>query len=568
MEIGEKMAMLAAAAVVAPPPLPQYRMHVDADRDGSVDDDWRGLSRWAWGRGRRGAMFMCNNDDDDSASTEDHTDTRINGGNDASEVAPLVIRRTAPAPPGSWTGFLEVDAALASFVRVFDGQAAGAAEIIGPTRGASHQLPDLNFTQRELGVEAVRYAGQNFDGFVMVTFRIEDGGTQIYSQRAKLRVAPWMMPNHLDPAEKVFVANIGAPNARFRRDLAPLVAAAGCSLQERVSPPADRWMQDCMEIGFCAMPGRATPAVMRAKRDRPLQTFPRTLLAPDFGYQEIVPVAGDTTFDSNGNLEVTPPILSGTRTPYPWGRIYYGPGSGSELFDRETKEFLRAQRVQAPFEVDTGWLTVGHVDEVVSFVPAPGGRGFKLLVASPLRAYRILRDAARTHGAERLLVGRSFPGHGAAEVSIRDFLTVGISGLGLTGVQLRAFNLTVARHMQGVKAAFRRAIATRADEIIEIPILYFPSPGQTTVADALTGGMVNMLVVNSHCIIPKAFGPEVGGVDLFEQDLQTQLSALGLTPSFIDDWFEYHVQMGEVHCGTNTLRRPTTPAKWWEFGAR
>jgi protein-arginine deiminase len=42
------------------------------------------------------------------------------------------------------------------------------------------------------------------------------------------------------------------------------------------------------------------------------------------------------------------------------------------------------------------------------------------------------------------------------------------------------------------------------------------------------------------------------------------LSALGLTVSFLDDWKEYHVILGEVHCSSNTLRTPVS-AKWWEF---
>lgn len=73
-----------------------------------------------------------------------------------------------------------------------------------------------------------------------------------------------------------------------------------------------------------------------------------------------------------------------------------------------------------------------------------------------------------------------------------------------------------------------------------------------------------MLVINKQCIIPKPFGPVVGGKDLFEEDLKSKLTPLGLTVRFLDDWFEYHIALGEVHCGTNTLRTPKT-AKWWEF---
>jgi protein-arginine deiminase len=91
---------------------------------------------------------------------------------------------------------------------------------------------------------------------------------------------------------------------------------------------------------------------------------------------------------------------------------------------------------------------------------------------------------------------------------------------------------------------------------------------------ALTGDMVNMLVVNNHCIIPEARGPlTAAGVDLFQRDLGNKLTALGLTTHFIDCWQPYHEHHGEIHCGTNTWRKPanigtwlgTAPARWWEF---
>jgi len=576
VQIGEAVAVSILAASGSVAATPQYRLHLDARRRGSVDPDWRGLAVWRWGRAGRGAIVLCNNDDDDTASATDNADASINGGNDSQETAMLVFRRTGPAPPGSWAGFLEVSAANARRIRIFDSRAAGGAEILGPTAGARHRFLDLAFTEREYSMEAIRYAGSGFNGLVRLTFSIEDGGSVIFSQAATLRVAPWIMPNHLDPAEKVFVVNAGSDNSRFRAELSPLVGAAGCSLVQHAS--GDVWMQDCMEIGLAARPDgaspKAMPAVVRAKRNRPLRTFPRTLLAPDFGYEEVAPLSNATTFDSTGNLEVTPPILSGTRRRYPWGRIYYGrPGPSitrpGEDFDAVTRAFLRAQRVQAPFEIDTGWLTVGHVDEVVSFVPAPGGRRFKLLIASPRRAYAILRAARRTNGTARLLTGRGFPdgagGSHSAEVTITDFLTRGIPALGLTATTLRSFNNRVARHLNRIKQVFRREIRATADEIVEVPILYFPNEDEPVFADALTAGIVNMLVINRHCIAPKPFGPVVAGRDLFEQDLRTRLAGLGLTITFINDWYEYHVLLGEVHCGTNTLRRPTRPPKWWTF---
>jgi protein-arginine deiminase len=574
MQVGEPVAVPLPVDTTEPaaaPPRPNYHVHLDADRDGNVDDDWRNLHSWRWGRGRRGTIIFCNNDDDDGAGASDNEDARINGGNDNLELAPLVIRRDGPAPPGDWAGYLEVSRNDAGRFRLFDSRAAGGNEILGPTAGNRHRLPNLSFTELELGMEALRYAGRGFDdGSIEIYFSILEGGTEIFQQQVVVRVAPWMMPNHLEAAEKVFVTHGGPRYNNFRRDLRAAVTAAGCTLQVHnvTGPENDIWMQDCMEIGYSAVPGRGYPVVVRAKRDRPLQTFPPTIREVDFGYHAVVATSGDTTFDGTGNLEVTPPVTVGTRE-YPWGRIYYGPGMPGYAFDGRTRDFLRAQTVQRPFEVDTSWLLVGHVDEIISFVPAPGAKGWKLLLASPRRAYGILTGLEAAHGSELMLIGRHFNAAGgglrSAQVSIHDFLNVGISGLGLSASDLRAWNDGVATRMDGVRSTFQREIGATAADIIEVPILYMPNEEQPTLSDAITAAMVNMLVINGHCIPPRPFGPVVGGVDRFEEDLRTNLVALGRTVTFIDDWETYHVLSGEVHCGTNTLRRVRSNPRWWEY---
>jgi protein-arginine deiminase len=82
-------------------------------------------------------------------------------------------------------------------------------------------------------------------------------------------------------------------------------------------------------------------------------------------------------------------------------------------------------------------------------------------------------------------------------------------------------------------------------------------------------------------MIPKPFGPWIEdntnpnhGYDLFERDLTQKIAAIvnGPTCDFIDDWDDYHVALGEIHCGTNELRTPydgqaafgnVRYANWW-----
>lgn len=46
--------------------------------------------------------------------------------------------------------------------------------------------------------------------------------------------------------------------------------------------------------------------------------------------------------------------------------------SGGRRMAKVVRDFLKAQQVQAPVELYSDWLTVGHVDEFMTFIPIPG----------------------------------------------------------------------------------------------------------------------------------------------------------------------------------------------------
>ena len=46
-------------------------------------------------------------------------------------------------------------------------------------------------------------------------------------------------------------------------------------------------------------------------------------------------------------------------------------------------------------------------------------------------------------------------------------------------------------------------------------------------------------------------------------DGKLQFVAQGLTPVWVDSWY-YHLRFGEIHCGTNVLRKlPRGSSSWW-----
>jgi hypothetical protein len=737
----------------------RYYLHVDADRDGGIDPlpQPRGpIAPWQWGAAGRGAIVLCNNDYDGPAvpllqRQRDNANNVVEPDPDTREIARIEIRRvgpaTAPSAAANWTATLAILGGHHDKLRIFDGSAAGSAQLLGAASPAGpavaqHAIPlrtaaPASYAGAILGVEAVTYPRQGFDGCVQVELTISRNGSAPYSAGAELRIAPWLATHHAEEARRVYVADLGpdiprpgrpdhAGNSGFR---AALNAALNGTPLVQIPHAWDRWMQDCMEIGYSVLPLNAggtrrqrVEAVLQTYRDQDhddLKAVPRSLLARDFGYQESLGTAGaaaaalagaapvpvyvtaqaganaailaqgalpvglatpiqardaaaaaveqalrrwgsvdknaileasaavqalgapwnaaavadaianaavravadpngalglyaGNTLDSGGNLECTPPCQAGAGAApingvpaggkdYPWGRIYFGGGTaGTMEFDAATRAFLEAQWVQAPISLDTSWLEVGHVDEMMSFIPAADlpMHAWRLLMASPRRAYHLLgtvpHHAVVLQGRQFRQRGRWRPVNTTANVLLNGAATPILAprrmydqhgariatNRYLSAQQLNDYNLQVIQpRLDAVVNQLVAEIGLVPAEVIEVPVIFAPGEEsarlrppagghrrRTNLAGALTADMVNMLVVNDRCIVPDPFGPidPVTLVDVFQQDLTQQIAAanVNLTVTFIDDWYSYHCNMGEVHCGTNTNRHPANLATW------
>jgi hypothetical protein len=102
-------------------------------------------------------------------------------------------------------------------------------------------------------------------------------------------------------------------------------------------------------------------------------------------------------YNYGGNVESTPPVPGA-----PFGKIILGnhrfeyeDDDGEiltqELMDPDLLRVFAKQKKQPIVEINTGWLSVGHVDEMMSVVPHGNARsGFSILHASSDVAMRIL----------------------------------------------------------------------------------------------------------------------------------------------------------------------------------
>ena len=554
------------------------RLDVDADRDGTVGPDEGDRATWTFGAGQRGAVMLCNLDDDDTTGVEDAANAAVDGAADAQDLAPLVVRATGALPAGVT---LSLVPAPRDRVRVFASRTAGAAALAGPAPlPAEAAVPGAGTADVELGMEALTFPDAVFDGLVTVALVLRQGAVEVGRDTVVLRVAPFVMPSHLDRTETVYVMEEAGDNDAFIAGLAAATAAAGVALVRRpmASYGFDRWVQDTMEVGVNPVPGRAQHVALDAVRERGLDDFAHDeLLGPDFGFFRVRTPRGENTFDSHGNLEVSPPVTVNGRE-FRLGRIYYGEGRPAmggfppEPFNPEFLAFLNAQAVQSPFAIDTSWLAVGHVDEFLSTVPASTGRAFRLVVADTPSCVAMLRTLqAAGRGGLTLFTGHTDPFYG--ERTIDDIL--------VNTVLLDDNRLICQPRIEAALAVMVAELGLDpAADVLRIPSLFEESrfsprrndPADPAFFEALIPGVVNLLCITGqtfaghHLVMARPFGPVLNGVDQVEAEVRRRFATLGYTPGqlhFIDDFESYHMQMGEVHCGTNSRRRaPATP--WWE----
>uniref|UniRef100_A0A287D9X9 Peptidyl arginine deiminase 3 n=1 Tax=Ictidomys tridecemlineatus TaxID=43179 RepID=A0A287D9X9_ICTTR len=490
----------------------------DLNREGEQDGNFVDKRQWVWGPGGHGAILLVNCDrDDPSSNVQDNYDQHVGCLQDLEDMSLMVLRTQGPAA-------LFEDHRLVLHTSSSDARRARVFHVCGPedSCGAykcvlgqdkvSYEVPRLHGDEERFFVEGLRFPDAGFPGLLSFHVTLLDGSNEdfseapIFTDTVVFRVAPWIMtPSTLPPLE-VYVCRV-RNNTGFVEAVAELARKAGCKLT--VCPQTenrnDRWIQDEMELGYVQAPHKTFPVVFDSPRNGELQEFP---------YKRIL--------------------------------------SRGRRVTQVVRDFLHAQRVQPPVELFVDWLAVGHVDEFLSFVPAPDGKGFRMLLASPAACFRLFQEKKkRGHGRSLLFEG--VIGNGRVR-------TISINQV-LSNENLISFNKFVQSCIDWNREVLKRELGLADRDIIDIPQLF---KSERRKATAFFPDLVNMLVLGKHLGIPKPFGPLINGRCCLEEQVRALLEPLGLHCTFIDDFTPYHMLHGEVHCGTNVRRQPFA-FKWWHM---
>ncbi|MFI7015475.1 protein-arginine deiminase domain-containing protein [Streptomyces sp. NPDC050164] len=555
------------------------------------------------------------------AACNDGSDALVNGSADAADLARV---RSVPMPGlrKDAQGSLKVTTG-GKHARLFVKRSGKWVLVTSKTRLTAAELR----SGVEFGVEGTDVVRDSakWDGRAVVRLAVTSGQKST-SDAVTLRVAPLLTHHHLQNTQQVMVTEVQG-EGEYSRLQQKFVAELGKEVKKAgITKPlvtfekyADPWAQDFVEPAYVSMTGpgghRQVMRVMlrsaQPDRDAGRELFER-VRGRDVGVVQVTDRAepDDWSLNSMGNLETIPPYAHGGRS-FPAGRIIMGERKDSGARpSKVVRTLLKSQGLQDPLLLDTSWLGVGHVDEFVQFLPADTPRGWRIGVADPQAGLRLLRDAKRDgHGKTKMF---SVPGRKDSPAPKETI------DQALASRHLVADNEMAARRIAANLEILKRETGVTDGEIVRVPALYTrdsealtaegqeipvprltrmgagsdlvdslgdhgqqkwlaenpagsraaaPAAPATVMTSAYVPGAVNgVLLARDRYLAPRQWGPVIGGKDIFTQAVTAAYQRVGLKVSYIDDWYTYHLGMGEVHCGTNTLRDAT--AAWWQRPAR
>ncbi|MEN9824489.1 MAG: hypothetical protein RI953_234 [Pseudomonadota bacterium] len=487
---------------------------LDTDRNGILSDADDSDDDWSW-QGK-GAFVLPNLDDDDRDGKTDCSDDSINSTSDEEDLTLVAISwkalDTADLEGLTLQLFATADSAPVKwFLRTSSGWTPVENQI------SLAALQGGNSRKALLGLETCAFASKDWDGFMTIRLQNENDET---IQTSRVRVSPFLMIPNTEKMETLFISRDSSGkygNSRMLFELfLPSLLSSVAVKTYNTDAWQEMWMQDTMEIGYAESPTSRMHVVLNAPRGQ--DRFGRTLLAPDVGYIEVAQPRGqdnpgDGWLDWFGNLEVSPSTAT-----YPHGRIYYGadPDTGNTLHP-DVVSFLEAQVLQKPIALDTGWLFIKHVDEMLTFWSSPANSGFIAIMPSPALAAQSLGEELDDYNTE---------------------------------IQNRISNIVDGNAEQPPLA---EVFGFGPDQLKMLPLLYDEGEHGAT---GRWSNPVNSVVVNKTLLYGRTGLPEAANALIKKTVRERFLLPLGVEDS------AYQPRLGNVHCATNSLRRPPTRPFW------
>ena len=310
----------------------------------------------------------------------------------------------------------------------------------------------------------------------------------------------------------------------------------------------DLWLQDWGEVAVYQPEGEARErlVILDAQRGRGLPDFAehlgRRLRAP------VLPMEVASDGDYGGNIEVTPDQV-----------LFLGDTTSTELQDYLEDHGYTDRTVV----LQTSHLVVGHVDELVTFLPAPEtDLGYVVLMADPVLGWELLAGVDPTESMTDLARASLEPSRWRPSIRLQDE-TIARAVFDALGDLLSGDPEAVKRQVVAA-AAFeenlarvRRGIPVVRDEDVEVPVIRIPTlygggepEDDPELMVSLLPEATNMLVLPGVVVAPDPLLPR------FREYIAEQLERFGYQVFFLPG-LSLHEGQGQLHCATHAIRDPT-----------
>ncbi|MGB3403038.1 MAG: protein-arginine deiminase family protein [Microcoleaceae cyanobacterium] len=517
---------------VVTPEFSGFAMYGDSNRDGEVNaaDEVR-PQQWSVAKG---PLILFNNDDDNRDGLPDWQDLQVNGEYDAEDLAPIHFKLSGEYDNAEI--YITADAEAKSYINLFQKTIQGWQPV-----DLSGEQPLKLSDDIILGIEAKQFAHRNWTGLVTLTATARQYGEEIASDSIQMGVAPWIMTPNTAAVSQVHLSDrIG--NQDIINQVKQVAEATGATT--KITSGETAWMQDTTEIGYVQFPNASGvhqyPVSLKGNRVGENKDYSQSLMSRNFGWFEMgksrVLDPLNQWLDEYSNLAVTPPLPN-----YPMGRIYYGKAE-DETLHPDVVEFIKAQKVQGPpIEIDTSWLMLRHVDEIISFIPSQTGEPL-LLIVSPEAGIELLEELAET-GYEGAALNRGL----STQTTVR---------AALNNQVLIQYNRNLQRqNIDPIIRQLKQELNLTDEQIIQVPVLFGYS------GYAWWPNLINSVYINGELLVSNPRGPLIDGRDYFQEDLKQRLAIAGIQINFLDDSY-YQELKGNLQGAINTTREGQEVPFW------
>lgn len=520
---------------LANPQFPGFELYGDTNRDGIVDEqDQQRPEQWSLSVG---PLILFNNNDNDGDGLPDWRDKIVNGVGDEKDLA-LVHFKVDQEYQGSEL-LISVDELSQPYINIFQKTSTGWKSI--DLSGAT----PLEFSSDIiLGVEAKQFANGNWSGLVNLKALARKQGIVMATDTISMGVAPWIMSANTESVAEVHISDRG-DNQTIIQDLKTIVEKTGAKV--KVTPGATLWMRGTQEIGYVQFPKpeglEQYPVVLKGNRSAESDDYSQSLMNQNFGWFEVGKPRELDVFnqwaDWYNNLAVTPALPD-----YPLGRIYYGTADNVSL-NPQVVEFLKAQKVQGdPVAIDTSWLMLRHVDEIINFIPSASGEPL-MLIASPGEGVELLKELEK-QGYEGAAINRGLSTQTTVRATLNNQLLI-------------QHNLNLQKQkIEPLINQLKTEFNLRNDQIIRVPALFSYS------GYAWWPNLINSVYVNGELLVSNPKGALIEGRDYTQEDFKRRVAVSGINVNFLEDDYYQELQ-GNIYSATNTTHLGNEQPFWQDL---